>query len=55
VFLELGSESRDKFASSGQNIAVKGTIIGYYLFKKAEENKREVAKMRWETAESVLS
>jgi hypothetical protein len=26
VFLELGSESRDKFIASGQQIAVKGTI-----------------------------
>jgi hypothetical protein len=24
VFVEMGSESRDKFASSGQNVAVKG-------------------------------
>jgi hypothetical protein len=24
VVVEMGSESRDKFASSGQNVAVKG-------------------------------
>jgi hypothetical protein len=41
VFLELGSESRDKFLASGQQVAVKGTIVGYYLFRRAEENKVE--------------
>lgn len=30
VFHETGSESRDKFLASGQNIAVRGTVIGYY-------------------------
>jgi hypothetical protein len=39
VFHELGSESRDKFLASGQNVAVRGTIIGYYLFKRCEENR----------------
>ncbi len=34
VFQELGSESRDKFMSSGQNVAVKGTVIGFYLFRR---------------------
>lgn len=28
VFVEMGSESRDKFASSGQNTAVKGRTDG---------------------------
>jgi hypothetical protein len=41
VFLELGSESRDKFLASGQQVAIKGSIIAYYLFKRAEANKRE--------------
>jgi hypothetical protein len=41
VFLELGSESRDKFMASGQQVAVKGTIIGYYLFKRCEANKQQ--------------
>jgi hypothetical protein len=36
VFLELGSESRDKFMRSGQQIAVSGTILGYYLFRRSE-------------------
>jgi hypothetical protein len=41
VFHELGSESRDKFLASGQNVAVRGTIIGYYLFRRSEENRTE--------------
>jgi hypothetical protein len=40
VFHELDSESRDKFLASGQNIAVKGTVIGYYVFRRCEGNKR---------------
>jgi hypothetical protein len=39
VFLELGSQSRDKFMNSGQNVAVKGTVVGYYLFRRCEENR----------------
>jgi hypothetical protein len=46
VFLELGSESRDKFMASGQQVAVKGTVLGYYLFKRCEPNKREM-EMPW--------
>lgn len=34
VFVEEGQQSRDKFMSSGQNVAVKGTTFGYYLFKR---------------------
>ncbi len=49
VFPELGSESRDKFMASGQQIAVKGTILGYYLFKRCDTNKREM-QMPWDTA-----
>src|SRR5947208_14871814 len=41
VFLELGSESRDKFLASGQQVAVKGSIVGYYLFKRCEANRLE--------------
>jgi hypothetical protein len=43
VFHELGSESRDKFLASGQNVAVRGTIIGYYLFRRREENRADLA------------
>jgi hypothetical protein len=38
VFVEEGSQSRDKFLSSGQNVAVKGATMGYYLFKRCEAN-----------------
>jgi hypothetical protein len=34
VFVEQGQESRDKFLASGQNVAIKGTTVGYYLFKR---------------------
>ncbi|MGI8433827.1 MAG: hypothetical protein ACR2LE_03715 [Nocardioidaceae bacterium] len=34
VFVEEGQQSRDKFLSSGQNVAVKGTTFGYYLFRR---------------------
>jgi hypothetical protein len=43
VFLEEGQQSRDKFGSSGQNIATKGTTVGYYLFRRCEANRRETA------------
>jgi hypothetical protein len=47
VFIEEGSQSRDKFMSSGQNIAVKGTTVGYYLFRRSDANKRETSNP-WE-------
>ena len=39
VFVEMGQESRDKFMSSGQNIAVKGRVVGYYLFGRCPANR----------------
>src|SRR6478672_9587363 len=36
VFVEQGQESRDKFLASGQNVAIKGTTVGYYLFRRSE-------------------
>jgi hypothetical protein len=36
VFVEQGQESRDKFMSSGQNVAIKGETVGYYLFRRFE-------------------
>lgn len=39
VFVVQGEQSRDKFLSSGQNVAVKGATVGYYLFRRAEENR----------------
>jgi hypothetical protein len=41
VFVEEGQQSRDKFGASGQNIATKGTTVGYYLFRRCEANRRE--------------
>ena len=41
VFVEEGQQSRDKFGSSGQNVATKGTTVGYYLFRRSEANRRE--------------
>lgn len=41
VFVEQGQQSRDKFMSSGQNVAIKGQTVGYYLFKRCESNCRE--------------
>jgi hypothetical protein len=42
VFLETGSESRDKFMRSGQHTAVAGTVLGYYLFRRSEANRQSV-------------
>ena len=39
VFHELGSESRDRFLASGQQTAVKGIVVGYYLFRRCDENR----------------
>jgi cytolysin (calcineurin-like family phosphatase) len=39
VFVETGQQSRDKFMSSGQQVAISGTVMGYYLFKRNETNK----------------
>ncbi|SMF57647.1 hypothetical protein [Streptomyces sp. Amel2xC10] len=41
VFAEQGQQSRDKFMSSGQNVAIKGETVGYYLFKRCEANRHE--------------
>jgi hypothetical protein len=41
VFVEHGQQSRDKFMSSGQNVAIKGSTVGYYLFRRCAENRRE--------------
>jgi hypothetical protein len=35
VFVQTGEESRDKLASSGQRVAVRGKIVGIYLFGRA--------------------
>jgi len=40
VFVEEGQQSRDKLMSSGQNVAIKGKTMGYYLFKRSPKNKK---------------
>jgi hypothetical protein len=44
VFVEEGQQSRDKFLASGQNVAIKGTTVGYYLFRRCEENRQELVE-----------
>jgi hypothetical protein len=39
VFVMTRQQSRDKFMSSGQNVAVEGTVMGYYLFRRSESNR----------------
>lgn len=39
VFVQTGQESRDKFMASGQNVAIAGAVVGYYLFKRNWENR----------------
>ena len=39
VFVVQGEQSRDKFLASGQNVAVKGITMGYYLFRRNEDSK----------------
>lgn len=34
VFVPGMQESRDKFLASGQQVAVSGTTVGYYLFRR---------------------
>lgn len=41
VFVVHGEQSRDKFMSSGQNVAVKGSTVGYYLFRRCPANRRD--------------
>lgn len=35
VYVQTGQESRDKFMASGQNVAISGQVVGYYLFRRA--------------------
>jgi hypothetical protein len=38
-FVMTGQQSRDKFLSSGQNVAIAGTVLGYYVFKRCDANQ----------------
>jgi hypothetical protein len=53
VFVEQGQESRDKFLASGQNVAIKGTTVGYYLFRRCDGNRRQVSNPWDETSQPV--
>lgn len=48
VFVERGQQSRDKFMASGQNVAIKGMTVGYYLFRRCETAKVDLPDP-WET------
>ncbi|MCW2981241.1 MAG: uncharacterized protein JWO14_2968 [Solirubrobacterales bacterium] len=54
VFVEEEQQSRDKFMSSGQNVATKGSVVGYYLFRRAELNRRQVGNP-WEEPEMTTA
>lgn len=36
TFVNEGEQSRDKFMSSGQNVAIKGRLLGYYIFRRVD-------------------
>jgi len=49
VFVEMGQESRANFLASGENAATQGLTMGDYLFKRAEDNRRDVGNpWEWE-------
>lgn len=39
VFVMQKTQSRDFLLSSGQNTAVEGTVMGYYVFRRCPENQ----------------
>jgi len=43
VFLESGQVSRNRALATGQQVAISGTVIGYYLFKRNEANKVDLS------------
>lgn len=49
VFVETGQQSRDKFLASGQNVAVSGATVGYYLFRRSPDSKLDTAAEPWVT------
>ena len=54
IFVEQGQQSRDKFMSSGQNVAIKGTVVGYYLFRRCGTN-REAPQKSWQPQVSAVA
>jgi hypothetical protein len=52
VFVQMGLESRANFLASGENAATHGMTMGYYLFRRAEDNRRDVGNpWEWEEEE----
>ena len=41
VFVPTSETSRDKFWLSGQQVAISGQVVGYYVFKRDETKKVE--------------
>jgi hypothetical protein len=39
VSRDLGFESRDKFMASGQQVAFRGEVLGYYIFSRHESDE----------------
>jgi hypothetical protein len=37
-FVMTGQQSRDKFLASGQDVAIAGTLLAYYVFKRCDSN-----------------
>jgi len=50
VYRVTGSESRDKFLSSGQQEAIRGEIVGVYIFRSALGGEAVVAPSESESA-----
>jgi hypothetical protein len=40
VFVEQGRQTRDNSMAPGQNVTTEGEVVGYYLFKRCEANRR---------------
>jgi hypothetical protein len=55
VFVQTGQESRDKFMKSGQQVAIAGTVMGYYVFKRNETLKTASADPWDVSADEVVA
>lgn len=44
VFVPSSEVSRDKFFLSGQQVAISGEVVGYYIFKRDESKRIESAE-----------
>ncbi|GAA0402502.1 hypothetical protein GCM10009530_63050 [Microbispora corallina] len=43
IFVQTGEDSRDKWTASGQRVAIKGKIVGIYLFSRDEKRVAQQA------------